>query len=211
MENNKKGGFGRRTEGRREYGNNTGKRPRVSRAGTRGAERVFGENSERPRRSFGEDRSFGGERKSFGSDRPRRSFGENSERPRRSFGDNSERRSFGEGRSFGGERRSFGGERRGGGFRNSAKKSFTRRDFNYFRDENESGINKMISRRPQLDGEYSDNDMVMAPVKRSSQSILKEINPEYSLEGLMLKLKFQYFVHLMGRSNSLEKPDAGKD
>ena len=165
MENNKKGGFGRRTEGRREYGNNTGKRPRVSRAGTRGAERVFGENSERPRRSFGEDRSFGGERKSFGSDRPRRSFGENSERPRRSFGDNSERRSFGEGRSFGGERRSFGGERRGGGFRNSAKKSFTRRDFNYFRDENESGINKMISRRPQLDGEYSDNDMVMAPVK----------------------------------------------
>ena len=165
MENNKKGGFGRRTEGRREYGNNTGKRPRVSRAGTRGAERVFGENSERPRRSFGEDRSFGGERKSFGGDRPRRSFGENSERPRRSFGDNSERRSFGEGRSFGGERRSFGGERRGGGFRNSAKKSFTRRDFNYFRDENESGINKMISRRPQLDGEYSDNDMVMAPVK----------------------------------------------
>ena len=47
--------------------------------------------------------------------------------------------------------------------------------------------------------------------RRSNQSILKEINPEYSLEGLMLKLKFQYFVHLMGRSNSLEKPDAGKD
>ena len=47
--------------------------------------------------------------------------------------------------------------------------------------------------------------------RRSNQSILKEINSEYSLEGLMLKLKFQYFVHLMGRSNSLEKPDAGKD
>ena len=47
--------------------------------------------------------------------------------------------------------------------------------------------------------------------RRSNQSILKEINPEYSLQGLMLKLKFQYFVHLMGRSNSLEKPDAGKD
>jgi 23S rRNA pseudouridine2605 synthase len=191
MENNKKGGFGRRTEGRR---------PRVSRAGTRGAERVFGERSER--KSFGEGRSFG-------SDRPRRSFGENSERPRRNFGENSERRSFGEGRSFGGERprrsfgenserprrnfgenserRSFGGdrprrsfgenndrprrsfgdnsERRGGGFRSSGKKSFTRREFNYFRDENESGINKMISRRPQLDGEYSDNDTVMIPVK----------------------------------------------
>ena len=41
--------------------------------------------------------------------------------------------------------------------------------------------------------------------KRSNQSILKEINPEYSLEGLMLKLKLQYFGHLMGRANSLEK------
>ena len=41
--------------------------------------------------------------------------------------------------------------------------------------------------------------------KRSNQSILKEINPEYSLEGLMLKLKLQYFVHLMGRVKSLEK------
>ena len=41
--------------------------------------------------------------------------------------------------------------------------------------------------------------------RRSSQSILKEINPEYSLEGLMLKLKLQYFGHLMGRANSLEK------
>jgi len=45
-----------------------------------------------------------------------------------------------------------------------------------------------------------------------NQSILKEINPEYSLEGLMLKLKLQYFGHLMGRADSLEKnPDAGKD
>ena len=40
---------------------------------------------------------------------------------------------------------------------------------------------------------------------RSSQSILKEISPEYSLEGLMLKLKLQYFGHLMGRTDSLEK------
>ena len=40
---------------------------------------------------------------------------------------------------------------------------------------------------------------------RSNQSILKEINPEYSLEGLMLKLKLQYFGHLMWRANSLEK------
>ena len=40
---------------------------------------------------------------------------------------------------------------------------------------------------------------------RSNQSILKEISPEYSLEGLMLKLKLQYFGHLMKRSDSLEK------
>ena len=40
--------------------------------------------------------------------------------------------------------------------------------------------------------------------RRSNQSILKEIGPEYSLEGLMLKLKFQYFGHLMGRTDSLE-------
>ena len=41
--------------------------------------------------------------------------------------------------------------------------------------------------------------------RRSNQSILKEINPEYSLEGLMLKLKIQYFGHLMRRVDSLEK------
>ena len=40
---------------------------------------------------------------------------------------------------------------------------------------------------------------------RSNQSILKEINPEYSLEGLMLKLKLQYFGHLLQTANSLEK------
>ena len=41
--------------------------------------------------------------------------------------------------------------------------------------------------------------------RRSNQSILKEISPEYSLEGLMLKLKLQYFGHLMQRNDSLEK------
>ena len=160
--------FGENSE-RRSFG---GDRPR----------RSFGENSERPRRSFGENserRTFSGDRprRSFGenNDRPRRSFGENSERPRRSFGDNSERRTFGGDRprrSFGenSERRSFGGSRRPaaggrGGF-NSAKKSVTRREFNYFRDENESGINKMIERRPQLSADlYSDNDMVKVPIK----------------------------------------------
>ena len=47
--------------------------------------------------------------------------------------------------------------------------------------------------------------------RRSNQSILKEISPEYSLEGLMLKLKFQYFGHLMQRTDSFEKtPRLGK-
>ena len=41
--------------------------------------------------------------------------------------------------------------------------------------------------------------------RRSNQSILKEISPEYSLEGLMLKLKLQYFGHLMGRTDSFEE------
>ncbi|MBO5498525.1 MAG: pseudouridine synthase [Bacteroidales bacterium] len=151
-----------------------------------GERRGFG--SDRPRKSFSEDgerrsfgngerRSFGGgERRGFGSDRPRRSFSEDGER--RSFG-NGERRSFGGGerrgfgsdrprRSFseGGERRQSFGDRRSGGFKNTGKKSFYKKDFNYFRDEDESGINKMISRRPQVSNEaFSDNDMVKTPIK----------------------------------------------
>ena len=47
--------------------------------------------------------------------------------------------------------------------------------------------------------------------KRSNQSILKEIGPGCTLEGMMLKLKLQYFGHLMRRVDSLEKTDAGRD
>ena len=46
---------------------------------------------------------------------------------------------------------------------------------------------------------------VPCSARRSSQSILKEISPEYSLEGVMLKLKLRYFGHLMGRDDSVEK------
>ena len=46
---------------------------------------------------------------------------------------------------------------------------------------------------------------VPSTAKRSNQSTLKEISPEYSLEGLKLKLKLQYFGHLMGRTDSFEK------
>ena len=47
--------------------------------------------------------------------------------------------------------------------------------------------------------------------RRSNKSILKEISPGISLEGMMLKLKLQYFGHLMRRVDSLEKTDAGRD
>ena len=52
---------------------------------------------------------------------------------------------------------------------------------------------------------------VPCTARRSNQSILKESNPDYSLEGLMLKLKLQYFGHLMQTADSLEKTDDGKD
>ena len=48
-------------------------------------------------------------------------------------------------------------------------------------------------------------EKTLETAKRSSQSILKDISPEYSLEGLMLKLKLQYFGYLMQRANSLAK------
>ena len=201
MEDNRRGGGnGRRTEGRREYGD----RPRRS-AGS-SDRRSFGD---RPRRSYGdgERRSFGdrkpfdgerrgfrsaennGERRSFGDRKPfdgeRRSFGSGErksfgDRPRRSFGEGGERKSFGERRSFGdrprrsfgegGERKSFGERRSFGDRRNDSRggrKPFGRGgDFNHFRNEEESGINKMISRKPVLDvNAFSDNDLVETPIK----------------------------------------------
>ena len=158
--------------------------------GERSERRSFGEGGER-RSSFGERKSFGDRpRRSFGEGNERRSFGERPER--RTFGEGTERRSFGDRKPFGErksfgdrkpfgertERRSFGeggerrpsrnfGDRKPGGFRmNSGRKSFNRKDLNFFRDEEQSGINKMISRRPQLDVDtYSDNDMVNVPMK----------------------------------------------
>ena len=50
-----------------------------------------------------------------------------------------------------------------------------------------------------------------ANARRSNQSILKEISPGISLERMMLKLKLQYFGHLMRRTDSLEKTEAGRD
>ena len=164
--------FGEGSE-RRSFSNN-GERKSFSSDRPR---RTFSEGGERRSSFGGERRSFSGDRKSFGENSERRSFSGNGER--KSFGNNGERRSFssdrprrsfgegGERKSFSGERRSFSGDRRNsGGFKNTGKKSFYKKDFNYFRDEDESGINKMISRRPQLDNDaYSDNDTVSAPIK----------------------------------------------
>ena len=52
---------------------------------------------------------------------------------------------------------------------------------------------------------------VLGTARRSNQSIIKETSPGSSLEGLMLKLKLQYFGHLMRRVDSLEDSDAGRD
>ena len=66
--------------------------------------------------------------------------------------------------------------------------------------ETQTGI-KIARRNRSLQGLLR----VPRTARRSNQSILKETNPEYSLEGLMLKLKLQYFGHLMQRTDSLEK------
>ena len=63
-----------------------------------------------------------------------------------------------------------------------------------------------IIKKPEHKGLWCGKDSrVSWTARRSNQFILKEISPEYSLEGLMLKLKLQYFGHLMGRAESLEK------
>ena len=56
-----------------------------------------------------------------------------------------------------------------------------------------------------------EDSCVPRTARRSNQSILKEISPEYSLEGLMLRLKLQYLGHLMRRVDSLEKTLTGRD
>ena len=163
---------------RRSYGNNErrsyGDGERRSYGSDR-PRRSYSDNSNGERRSYGnnERRSYGdGERRSYGSNRSRRSYSDNNGGERRSYGSDRSHRSYsdngGERRSYGNnERRSYGSSRpSAGGFRNTGKKSFNRKDLNYFRNEEESGINRMISRRPQVDDHnFSDNDMVTAPIK----------------------------------------------
>ena len=195
MEDNRRGGNGRR-DGRRDYGTRrdsgnrpSGERPRRPRIGERQAagdrpeRRTYGDRPER--KTYGdrpERRTYGerSERKPYGERSERRPYGDrperrtNSERPeRRTYGDRPERRTYGdrpERRTYGerSERKPYGerSERRpynnaGGNRRNTG-----RTDYNHFRNEDESGIAKMIGRRPQVSPDtHSDNDMVMTPIK----------------------------------------------
>ena len=156
---------------RRSYGSDRPRRT-YGEGGDRPQRRTYGEGGDRPqRRTYGEggDRP---QRRTYGEggDRPRRpriggDRPAGTDRPRRSYGEGSERRTYGGDRP---QRRSYGDrtERRGYGERTQQRRPAGRKDFSHFRSEEESGISKMISRRPQLDAEFnSDNDMVMAPIK----------------------------------------------
>ena len=78
---------------------------------------------------------------------------------------------------------------------------------NSLRAENTTGIKKAECWRIDAFELWCGRRLLRVPwtARRSNQSILKEISPEYSLEGLMLKLKLQYFVHLIWRTDSFEK------
>ena len=144
---------------RRSYGSDRPRRT-YNEGGDRPQRRTYGEGGDRPqRRTYGE----GGDRPRrprIGGDRPA-----GTDRPRRSYGEGSERRTYGGDRP---QRRAYGDrpERRSYGDRTQQRRPAGRKDFSHFRSEEESGISKMISRRPQLDADFnSDNDMVMAPIK----------------------------------------------
>ena len=89
-------------------------------------------------------------------------------------------------------------------------------EFNHFsalNNQNKISVNLMTN----LQSDFSPSPNLLKfgsfwTARKSNQSVLKEISPEYSLERLKLKLKLQYFGHLMRRTDSLEKdPDAGRD
>ena len=78
--------------------------------------------------------------------------------------------------------------------------------------EEPGGLQSMGSHRVRLDlATKTTTTCTTWTARRSNKSILKEINPEYSFKGLMLKLKLQYFGHLMQRQLIGKDPEAGKD
>ena len=75
------------------------------------------------------------------------------------------------------------------------------------------GLERKLSAEELMLAKCGAGELLRVPwlARKSNQSILEEISPEYSMEGLMLKQKLNYFGHLMRRANSLVKTDAGKD
>ena len=162
------------------------------RSGGYGQRRSYGDNAEGGERrssSYGQSRPSYGDSPSYGQ---RRSYGNNAEGEERRSSYGQSRPSFGEGRPSYGQRRSYGGsqedgERRpsysrkpagghgfdpkqggfsaGRGAGHQGPKKFGRKDEPHFTEADEAGINQMLSRKPQIDAAFSDNDNVPTPIK----------------------------------------------
>ena len=162
------------------------------RSGGYGQRRSYGDNAEGGERrssSYGQSRPSYGDRPSYGQ---RRSYGNNSEGEERRSSYGQSRPSFGEGRPSYGQRRSYGGSQEGGerrpsysrkpagghgfgpkqggfsagrGAGHQGPKKFGRKDEPHFTEADEAGINQMLSRKPQVDAAFSDNDNVPTPIK----------------------------------------------
>lgn len=162
------------------------------RSGGYGQRRSYGDNAEGGERrssSYGQSRPSYGDRPSYGQ---RRSYGSNSEGEERRSSYGQSRPSFGEGRPSYGQRRSYGGSQEGGerrpsysrkpagghgfgpkqggfsagrGAGHQGPKKFGRKDEPHFTEADEAGINQMLSRKPQIDAAFSDNDNVPTPIK----------------------------------------------
>lgn len=162
------------------------------RSGGYGQRRSYGDNAEGGERrssSYGQSRPSYGDRPSYGQ---RRSYGNNSEGEERRSSYGQSRPSFGEGRPSYGQRRSYGGSQEGGerrpsysrkpagghgfgpkqggfsagrGAGHQGPKKFGRKDEPHFTEPDEAGINQMLSRKPQIDAAFSDNDNVPTPIK----------------------------------------------
>lgn len=162
------------------------------RSGGYGQRRSYGDNAEGGERrssSYGQSRPSYGDRPSYGQ---RRSYGNNSEGEERRSSYGQSRPSFGEGRPSYGQRRNYGGSQEGGerrpsysrkpagghgfgpkqggfsagrGAGHQGPKKFGRKDEPHFTEADEAGINQMLSRKPQIDAAFSDNDNVPTPIK----------------------------------------------
>lgn len=180
-----RGGYGQRGGYQSRGGNSRGGYSSDRRSGYGDRSGGYGQ-----RRSYG-DNAEGGERRSS-SYGQRRSYGNNSEGEERRSSYGQSRPSFGEGRPSYGQRRSYGGSQEGGerrpsysrkpagghgfgpkqggfsagrGAGHQGPKKFGRKDEPHFTEADEAGINQMLSRKPQIDAAFSDNDNVPTPIK----------------------------------------------